>query len=517
MSGRDVAAVASQPFQDRPTDGRADRVVSINPTVARANSGPPKPQVHDLVQKRARADKAKARAQHQRIEKLETLLAVEGDLRHCESVVELEYRIANDLMRVFPAQKVFVVRRRKTFRMKMRMAAITSLSSFDRNAPAVVKLETYFERLAITAAKRGEEDRLQPLAFSTRNGDVTNPEQRGLIADLPDLSGALLPFYDRRGHLHAAAIVLAPTDLVAENRPLLARLGTAVGHAWLSLLPKPLRFVPGRRAGLVLGAMGVLAVFAMFIPVPMTALAPVSIVPKSPHVIAAPIDGVVDEILVDANSVVRAGQPLFRYVDTTLRSGLTLAEQRMEVATAKLKTARQNAFGDGLGRKDMAILEAELDLARSELDFAKLQYSKVIVRASRDGVAVFDKKSDWQGKPVSVGERVIEIADTGSVEAKIDLPVSDSIVLNQGASVRLFLDANPLAPIEGRVTAAGYRALAGEGGAVSFDVRAGLSNELTRLPRIGARGTAQIYGETVSLGFYLFRRPISAARQWLGI
>ncbi|MEL6736430.1 MAG: HlyD family secretion protein, partial [Pseudomonadota bacterium] len=139
------------------------------------------------------------------------------------------------------------------------------------------------------------------------------------------------------------------------------------------------------------------------------------------------------------------------------------------------------------------------------------------VRASRDGVAVFDKKSDWQGKPVSVGERVIEIADTGSVEAKIDLPVSDSIVLNQGASVRLFLDANPLTPIEGQVTSAGYRAVAGEAGAVSFDVRAGLSDDLAHLPRIGARGTAQIYGETVSLGFYLFRRPISAARQWLGI
>ncbi|MEO1397542.1 MAG: HlyD family secretion protein, partial [Pseudomonadota bacterium] len=191
--------------------------------------------------------------------------------------------------------------------------------------------------------------------------------------------------------------------------------------------------------------------------------------------------------------------------------------QRMEVAYAKLKTARQNAFGDGLGRKDMAILEAELSLAQSELDFAKLQYSKVIVRASRDGVAVFDKKTDWQGRPVSVGERVIEIADTGHVEAKVDLAVSDAIVLNTGASVRLFLDANPLTPLEGEVTSAGYRAVALEGGAMVFDVRADLSDGLERLPRIGARGTAQIYGETVSLGFYLFRRPISALRQWMGL
>ena len=90
-------------------------------------------------------------------------------------------------------------------------------------------------------------------------------------------------------------------------------------------------------------------------------------------------------------------------------------------------------------------------------------------------------------------------------------------MLNTGASVRLFLDANPLTPLEGEVTSAGDRAVALEGGAMVFDVRADLSDGLERLPRIGARGTAQIYGETVSLGFYLFRRPISALRQWMGL
>jgi hypothetical protein len=38
-----------------------------------------------------------------------------------------------------------------------------------------------------------------------------------------------------------------------------------------------------------------------------------------------------------------------------------------------------------------------------------------------------------------------------------------------------------------------------------------------KLPRIGHRGTAQLIGEWVPLGFYLFRRPIAAARQYLGM
>ena len=35
-------------------------------------------------------------------------------------------------------------------------------------------------------------------------------------------------------------------------------------------------------------------------------------------------------------------------------------------------------------------------------------------------------------------------------------------------------------------------------------------------PRIGLRGTARIYGGDTTLFYYLLRRPITAARQWLG-
>ena len=51
---------------------------------------------------------------------------------------------------------------------------------------------------------------------------------------------------------------------------------------------------------------------------------------------------------------------------------------------------------------------------------------------------------------------------------------------------------------------------------LSFAVSARLENETEYTPRIGSRGTAQIYGENVSLGFYLFRRPLAAVRQWMG-
>lgn len=35
-------------------------------------------------------------------------------------------------------------------------------------------------------------------------------------------------------------------------------------------------------------------------------------------------------------------------------------------------------------------------------------------------------------------------------------------------------------------------------------------------PRIGMRGTAKIYAEQVSLGYYLFHKPLAYVRQTIG-
>ncbi len=52
---------------------------------------------------------------------------------------------------------------------------------------------------------------------------------------------------------------------------------------------------------------------------------------------------------------------------------------------------------------------------------------------------------------------------------------------------------------------------------LAFRVIADLAATDTPPPRLGARGTAQLFGDRVPLGFYLFRRPISALRQRIGL
>ena len=165
--------------------------------------------------------------------------------------------------------------------------------------------------------------------------------------------------------------------------------------------------------------------------------------------------------------------------------------------------------------RDLAVAEAELDLAQAELDHATARARKATVRAPLSGLAVFQKRSEWQGRPVSLGERVMELADPGQVALRVDLATGDAIDLTAGDRVRLFSDADPLNPLEGEIVRSAYRASPKADGTLVFPAHVRLA-DASNVPRIGTRGTAQLYGAHVSLGYFLFRKPIAAVRQWLG-
>ena len=62
-----------------------------------------------------------------------------------------------------------------------------------------------------------------------------------------------------------------------------------------------------------------------------------------------------------------------------------------------------------------------------------------------------------------------------------------------------------------------YRAEADAAGVSSYPVLARVNDPTAPPERLGLRGTARVYGEPVSLFYYLLRRPITALRQWTGV
>jgi hypothetical protein len=140
------------------------------------------------------------------------------------------------------------------------------------------------------------------------------------------------------------------------------------------------------------------------------------------------------------------------------------------------------------------------------------------IAAQTEGLAIYSDKRELTGRPVAVGERILEIANPKSIEARIELPVADAIALQPGARVKVFLDSDPLQPWPAAIKRSDYKARIGENDIVSFRIVATLDVDESRpLPRLGVRGTAQLTGDNVALGFFLFRRPITAFRQWTGL
>lgn len=156
------------------------------------------------------------------------------------------------------------------------------------------------------------------------------------------------------------------------------------------------------------------------------------------------------------------------------------------------------------------------DQQAAEVAYVKELLSRVEIRAPRAGIAIFDDVNDWIGKPVSIGERILVVADPGETELEIRLPVADAIALEGGAEVRLFLNIDPQRPIPARLSFAGYQADTTPEGVLAYRLKAAFDAGAAP-PRIGLKGIAKLYGEDGTLGYALLRRPLAALRQRLGV
>ena len=298
--------------------------------------------------------------------------------------------------------------------------------------------------------------------------------------------------------------------------PILQQLSEAYAYAWQAVVPsncRQWRWGLNRTATWILAAA---ALGALAIPVPMSTLAPAKIVAKDPLIVSAPIDGVIATILVHPNTLVSEGQVLFTFEDTTFRNEYEVAERNLDVAMAQYRRAAQGSFVEAEHKANVPLLKAEVELRETERNYAYERLTKVEVKAEQAGLLLYSDKSDWIGKPVVVGQRIMELANPQQLEVRIDLPVEDAIVLREGASATLFLNATPFSSVPATLSHASYHAEVLPNNILAYRVTAQLDRGSPEI-RIGWQGNAKIYGEQVMLFTYLFRRPISAIRPWIGL
>ena len=128
---------------------------------------------------------------------------------------------------------------------------------------------------------------------------------------------------------------------------------------------------------------------------------------------------------------------------------------------------------------------------------------------------LFDDPSEWIGKPVQTGERIMRIATPGDIEVEAWLPIGDAIPLPDNADVRLYLAASPLSSLPAQIRYIAHDAVPRPDGTYAYRVRARLDGQTDQ--RIGSKGTAKISGGWVPLIYWIVRRPLSMMRQALGL
>lgn len=391
-----------------------------------------------------------------------------------------------------------------------RVAAVSGLPQVEGNAPYVQWLGELCSQQDALAPTRVDPATLPPLT-ADRWSDwlpahaLWLPLAHAGHAQGGEILGGLLFAADEPFAEHALGLAAELADSYAHALFALAPRRTLRERAMAALKPTRRRVI----------ALAVLAAVALF-PVRQSVLAPAEVVALDPFIVRAPLDGVIDKFLVQPNQPVKAGTSLFAMDTTALQTRRDVARKAYDAAQEEFRISAQAAVTDDKSKRDVALRRGELEEKGVELNFAADQLGRVQVNAVRDGLAVFADANDWPGRVVTLGERILLLADPAKVALSIEMPAGESLALQPGMSVTLYPNADPLSSFDARITQIAYSAEPARDGVLAYRLKAEFAPANGQVPRIGLMGMATLEGTRVPLLYYALRRPLTTARQWLG-
>ena len=274
------------------------------------------------------------------------------------------------------------------------------------------------------------------------------------------------------------------------------------------------RRLPARRRPLAIAAAVVLLI--ALLPVRESVLAPAEITPVDPAPVRAPFDGVVGALQVTPNQPVRAGQALVTLERKQLQTRYAVAQKALDMAREEYSDTSQQAMSDDKAKARLAMLASKVDQEQAELAYDKDMLDRAAITAPSDGIAVFDDTSEWIGKPVALGERIMMIASPARTQLQIEVPEASVVSFAPGSEVVFFNNLTPDEPLYGKLVFASYASTVTADGVMSYAFRAALDPS-SATPRLGLKGTAKIYGPRRALALWLLRRPMAVVREWLSI
>lgn len=435
------------------------------------------------------------------------LIALEQQVRRCATVEELLFAMVNQTHGLIPYYRAAAFRLNSQGRPVT--AAVSGVSTLDRNTPFAQGLNEL--ALLLIGLHPGPELKT-----------ITPAEVHPAAAErwrqwMPD-QALLCPLAGRDGKSNGLLLFCREQPFDNRELALFDILRETYSHAWSAFLPKRRKSLlpTGRKRRLLIGAVAVATLLLAFMPVPESVLAPGEIVPLDPVAVTSPVKGMIRDIDVQPYQTVTRGQLLFHLEDTELVSQLALAEKGLQVAQADYLRAEQKAFSDPVSKADLELYRVKAEEKELVVRYTREELERQKVTALDGGMVLFNDRNDWIGKPVAAGEKVMTLADPTRAEIEIRMAVDDAISLEPGAKVRFFLHTDPLNPIVAELSRTSYKAEVQPDRSMAFALRARFT-EPGQQPRIGLQGTAKVFGGSVPLAYYVFRKPLAVIRRTLGL
>ncbi len=214
------------------------------------------------------------------------------------------------------------------------------------------------------------------------------------------------------------------------------------------------------------------------------------------------------------NQQVKADQALFSFDEIVIQSRLEVAQQALATAETDYRQTSQLALSDAKSRTQLGLLAGKAEERRAEIDALQEQLARARVLAPQAGVVLMDGPSEWIGKPVTMGERILRIAILDDVEVEAWVSVADAIRLSPGDGITLYLSASPLSPVSATLRYMAHDAVQRPDGTFAYRIRATLEEKTSH--RVGLKGTAKLHGGWVPLSYWMLRRPWATVRSYLG-
>lgn len=266
--------------------------------------------------------------------------------------------------------------------------------------------------------------------------------------------------------------------LAWQQRQHASTVAHALARAARARAPRDLRDPRAIRA---LAALVLVVALPFVVPWTFRAKGPFRVEARQRADVRVQVSGVLDRVLVVEGDTVRAGAPLAVLWNADV--DVEVSERDRRVSLLRVAHAAAEASGD---RDAAASVAAALEQGGRELAIVRRRRDRLVVRAPLAGVVLAPKLEERVGEALEEGDRLLELASSGSRVARVRIPASRAADLARGQTAHLKLSTWPGHKFASRVTTVSPEV---RGGSVEVEIPFPAE---TYLPSPGMWGVAKI-------------------------